>query len=48
MRASASTLSESGHERLSLRISEDNSPALALYLTLGFSRWQEAAENDEI
>lgn len=48
VRASAATLSDSGHERLSLRISEDNSPALALYLTLGFSRWQEAAEDDEL
>ena len=48
VRVSAATLSEAGHERLSLRISEDNSAALALYLTLGFSRWQEAAENDEI
>ncbi|MDN5702890.1 MAG: GNAT family N-acetyltransferase [Micrococcales bacterium] len=48
VRSSAAALAEAGHERLSLRIPEDNSPALALYLTLDFSRWQEAAEEDEI
>jgi GNAT superfamily N-acetyltransferase len=28
-----------GHEEVALRIAEDNSPALALYLTLDFKRW---------
>lgn len=32
-------LHQQGHERLSLRIAEDNSAALALYLTLDFNRW---------
>ena len=48
VRSSAAALAEAGHERLSLRIPEDNSPALALYLALDFSRWQEAVEEDEI
>lgn len=48
VRESAGALKEAGHERVSLRIREDNSPALALYLTLDFNRWQQEAENDEL
>lgn len=48
VRVSASSLAQDGQERLSLRIADDNSAALALYLTLGFSRWQAAAEDDDI
>lgn len=48
VRESAAALQEAGHERVSLRIREDNSPALALYLTLDFNRWQAEAEDDEL
>ncbi|MDO5619825.1 GNAT family N-acetyltransferase [Kocuria sp.] len=48
VRESAFALKEAGHERVSLRIREDNSPALALYLTLDFNRWQQQAEDDEL
>ncbi|WP_246180290.1 GNAT family N-acetyltransferase [Kocuria coralli] len=48
VRESVAALKESGHERVSLRIREDNSPALALYLTLDFNRWQPEAEDDEL
>lgn len=46
VRESAAALKAAGHERVSLRIREDNSPALALYLTLDFNRWQQEAEDD--
>lgn len=48
VRASASALEQAGHERMSLRIADDNSAALALYLTLNFNRWQAAAESDDV
>lgn len=48
VRQSAAALKDSGHDRVSLRIREDNSPALALYLTLDFNRWQPEAEDDEL
>ncbi|MDO4254769.1 MAG: GNAT family N-acetyltransferase [Kocuria sp.] len=48
VRESAAALKQAGHERVSLRIREDNSPALALYLTLDFNRWQKEAEDDDL
>lgn len=48
VRSSAAALNQAGHERMSLRIADDNSAALALYLTLNFSRWQAAAESDDV
>lgn len=39
-------LHESGYEEVCVRIPEDNSAALALYLTLDFNRW--TPEHDEL
>lgn len=48
VRQSAAALHGAGHERVSLRIREDNSPALALYLTLDFNRWLPEVEMDDV
>lgn len=37
---------EDGYEQVSVRISENNAAALALYLTLDFNRW--FPEDDDI
>lgn len=44
VRETSAALHQSGYTHVSLRITEDNSPALALYLTLDFNRWQPEEE----
>ena len=46
IRRSIDQMFEDGYEQVSVRISENNAAALALYLTLDFNRW--FPEDDDI
>lgn len=46
VREAITKLHQQGYEEVSLRIAEDNSAALALYLTLDFHRW--SPEQDDL
>ncbi len=46
VRASLDALFQAGHHEVAVRVSEENSAALALYLSLDFRRWAPE-ENDE-
>ncbi|MEU4206569.1 GNAT family N-acetyltransferase [Rothia terrae] len=46
IRTSLHALNEVGHKQATVRISENNAAALALYLTLDFNRWFPANDDD--
>lgn len=48
IRRSINQMFEDGYEQVSVRISENNSAALALYLTLDFNRWFPEEDDDII
>ncbi|WP_434612326.1 GNAT family N-acetyltransferase [Arthrobacter sp. A5] len=46
VRASLDTLFNAGHKEVALRVNEENSAALALYLSLDFHRWSPEENED--